>query len=294
MSITAGQTALASDFVSASSGASDSGKVPKLDSLGKIAMGFLDLFPPQLIALLQSASAQTQVNITSNSTGSVLYVALFVANSGNIYRLAQDARTRCYYITHTSAQTFSGGSCSINGIAVLGNYLYEIYLEAAVGKMKRYDAADLTNVTSITISGTNDVPNGAQLWADSTQLYMYSSASTHRIYTISGTTATAGSTVGFTSSGTQQTGSICNGTYVWIADESAGSGTISIRKYAIAGGAAVSTTTMKVMTGAVPRGAGLELFLGSANILGIGFAQGLESNTAIVGTAINIFGITLP
>src|SRR4051812_2090806 len=46
MAITAGSNALASDFISTSSGAGDTGKVPKLNASGKLDSSFLSISDP--------------------------------------------------------------------------------------------------------------------------------------------------------------------------------------------------------------------------------------------------------
>lgn len=66
MSIVNGQTASASDFVSTSSGASDSGKVAKLDSGGHIALGFLGKGYPASVAFNGTApTSDTDLDLSS-------------------------------------------------------------------------------------------------------------------------------------------------------------------------------------------------------------------------------------
>lgn len=101
--------------------------------------------------------------------------------------------------TH-QVQVSLADSGSTNYMTTLGNYVYMITNRGGVAKLERYDAADLTNETEMTISGT--AVNFSSLFTNGTNLYQMQSAGSAQIYSISGTTATAGSTVSYTSSDT--------------------------------------------------------------------------------------------
>lgn len=111
--------------------------------------------------------------------------------------------------------------------------------------MRRYDLADLANVTSITISSGSWTSGGCG-FSDNTDLYIYTATNDFIRYTISGTTITNAGTITYTSGGSANTGgACCDGTNVWICVSSAVPAVI--RKYALAGGAVISTTNRVVM-----------------------------------------------
>lgn len=246
-------------------------------------------FTSQIISLLKSTTVQTNMQVTSNLTGTVLYVALYTSGTITLYRLAKDSNSSSFYKTHTTTLGLGGGN-SLNGLAMVGSYLYVIRTTTGTGGVTRYDAADLANVTTMTISGTNDFGQQGSSFSDGTFLYHWSTTATFRKYSISGTTLTdSTTTIGYTSSGTALS-AICDATSVWLVDST--SGTVVMRKYPLAGGAATSTTTVILTTDGFPNGIGIGMFIWNSSIIGICHAYTLDSNSAVVSTAMYTLGLT--
>lgn len=304
MSITAGQTAVASDFVSTSAGAADSGKVPKLSALGQLDGTAISVFPNQDIPIATGTSVPNMGDtcFTSNTTGTVLFFC--TAYSGttlNIYRLAKDPQSGNYYITHSTTLTITANG--VSGMGVVGTSLYVNAIIAGTQSVRRYVAADLTGVTSMTYTAPVYSPsNNKIMWSDNTNLYVGSGASTFDKFTISGTTLTNAATITFTSSGTsgQVQGAISDGTSVWITDGSFGSAASTIRKYVVAGGAVVTSLApiinvapMLNATGGTTNVESL-LFIANPSTLGIGWGFNWCSATAVVGNGIHLMAITSP
>lgn len=287
MPIITGNTILASDFVSSSSGASDSGKVAKLNANGKIEEGFLNLFFPQQIPIYSGSSSVRKSFVTSDTTGSTLFVAYDSAGTtATIIRFQKDTKSGIYYKTHST--TLSIDSSTLKGIVVVGSYVYVSAIIGAVQSLRRYAVADLSGVTTMT--GMTDA---AVMWSEGTNLYVFNSSSAWKKYTISGTALTDTGPTTFTSSGTTIYGCISNGTYAYITD-SDGTGTFNIRKYALTGGAALSTTTINLKVDVDYNGQSPILFIQSVSLLGIGWQYDTISPTAIIGTKESLTAITMP
>jgi hypothetical protein len=97
-------------------------------------------------------------------------------------------------------------------MATLGNYVYAIRYNNPSTELYRFDKADLTNGTLMTVSGTNVALGG--LFSDGTYLYNVYSAGSVRKYSVSGTTATEVTTDSYTS--IVETSPVwCDGTYIY-------------------------------------------------------------------------------
>ncbi len=257
------------------------------------------VFPAQDLALLATGTTGSTVQTFTatdplTTTGTPMFICFRQGNTtAVISRWVQDTNTKIYYQTHTTTLAIDSGS--LFGCAVLGSFVYIQALISSTGALRRYDIADLGNVTTMTISGTNSLGVGPALWSDGTQLYCQSSAGNFRVYTVSSTTATAGSTIGYTSSGTC-TSATGNATNVYITDSN-GVGTINIRKYPIAGGAVTSTTTLTLNLGSWDSGGANptpQLWLATATQLGISWEYVVSSATAVIGLRNHLTAITLP
>ncbi len=282
---------------STSAGAGDAGKLPRLNASGLLDSTLITTpFITQDVDIYAGTDTPVGFNACSSADGSVLYVGYILSGTTttlNIKRFTKDSGTGDYTETHATTLTITGGS-SI-GMVVIGSFLYVCTAIAATGAVRRYAVADLSGVTTMTVSGTNDFATGGTTFTNGTDLYQYSSAGTFRIYTISGTTITAGSTVAYTSSGTQPYGVYGNATNAWICD--ALGSTFNIRKYAIAGGAVVSTTTRTIYpTARLNGGAGQfhSFFNPSTAFLGIAYIFNWTSASAVVGMSLHLKAITLP
>lgn len=251
-------------------------------------------FPTQDIPLLTGTSQYIRSNMTSNATGTVLYVGYGITTSWIIDRFAKDSSTSNYYKTHTVTLTINDTDVQ-GGLAIVGNYLYSSNVVGGFQQVTRYLASDLSGVQVMTISGTKTY---GPMFSDGTNLFISDSGATDNWtkYTISGTTITNAGTVAFTGTVVGAKGSISDGTNVWIGD--ARTGTLNIRKYPIAGGSATSTTTLIINANAYLNAGTtylpLGLFLTGSTFLGIGFIYNQASATAVVGSLAHLQAITLP
>jgi len=233
-------------------------------------------------AKFQTSTDGSVAFLTHNTTG---------GNTLTIFRLVRDSVTSQYVITHTTS--LSGG-ISINRVAlcVTTNYLYVAYEDNAVETIRRYDIATLANVTSITISGT-DWGTGGAGFSDGTDLYIYTAADTFYRYTISGTTATNAETITYTGCGDlTDRSATCDGTSVYTTENT--SGAIVVNKFAKAGGSTTGTVTRYIYPDTFPNTSALLLNIPKSGALGIAFAHTIESNTAVVGSAIQLTAIAQP
>lgn len=235
----------------------------------------------------------TGAKFITNIDGSLGFLAHNTTgnNSLSIFRLVRDSISGTYYITHTT--TLSGATdVSPFGLIATSTYLYVHYDDGGTKKISRYDLADLANVTAMTISGSN-WNNGGSGFSDGTNLYIYTSTAVVKKYTISGTTATYDSDITYTSSGDFNSGSACSdGTSVYITEST--SGAITIRKYALAGGSASSTTVIYIYPDAFPSTGRIMLHIRKTGVLGIGYAHTVESLSAVTGSVMELTAITQP
>lgn len=267
-------------------------KIAKIKSTGFLDSSIISITMPfvtQDVAMFSTSSASAQVFATSTITGTVLYVAVNASTSTNvdIFRLLKDTTTGNYYITHKTTLTVS--SNGLFGICATSTFLYVGATISGTLSMRRYALTDLSGVTSMT--GT--ISTNVGMWSDGTNIYIGSGASTFDKYTISGTAITNDSTITYTSSAYNGQG-ISDGTNVYFKDTTL-TGSVNIRKYPIAGGAATSTTTLFVYSNAyyntITTGF---LFLGSTTNLGIGWMYDISNPTTALGSLVHLFAITLP
>jgi hypothetical protein len=244
-------------------------------------------FTPQDIAIYAGTNT-SGVHTTSNETGTVIYVWKDIPNNnGYLLRLAKDAITGNYYITHRVDNGIGSSTVLPSGITISGSYLYVAYYDGSTAKLARYSASDLSGVTVMTISGSAMY---GKCFGDGTNIYIYKSSGVFTKYTISGTTATENSDITYTSAGVVES-AISNNTYIYTTD-SDGTSTMVVKKYAIAGGAAVSSTTLYNYLDSM--GSGLFLFLERTTMLGIGAISANYNGSAKRGDSLNLTAITLP
>ena len=227
---------------------------------------------------------------TSESDGSVMYIVSAVAaGTTSLGRFTKDTITGQYFETHRVASTLDLSSSKFCVIVTSAN-VFVCSLVGATGTIKKFSKTDLTSETSITVSGTN-FADGSAGFSDGTDLYIYESSGTFRKFTISGTTATNAGTVAYTSGGNVNGGgAICNGTNVWMTDAS--NGAIVIRKYALAGGAVVSSSSF--IFEASPFTGNQRLMLMNTGIIGLSAAELIFNATAQIGVFTNLYPVTAP
>lgn len=193
MSITAGQTGLASDFVGTSSGSADSGKVPKLGSDGRLALGFT---PPRVLSMRHLSGTNTLYGIFSD-VGDLVNVI----SGTDIY-----LETATLPIQTRNITTDWASAAVIYSAAIIGTYLYIHVRDGSNNwRIYRFDKTNLSaGGTLMTISGQAFSTTGGSemiMFSDGTNLYFNSKAgnstSVHIIskYTISGTTLTYASDI---------------------------------------------------------------------------------------------------
>lgn len=191
----------------------------------------------------------------TNTAGDVMVVAaLGGAAAFEVQRYALDKVSGIWYKTHAISHSVVSGNVSsndINGITIIGSYVYLSYqTNAPASYTIRFLLADLTGAATMTYSG--GTPDSSDVnkvsYTDETDLYIHSTGTTWKHYTISGTTLTA--TADVTSIGTA-VAAVGNGTNVFFND-----GT-TIGKYTFAGSSVSSLTRNQVGEGATSRGIGI-------------------------------------
>lgn len=199
MAITAGQDILASDFVSAASGAADSGKVAKLDANGKIIDGFLY---KQYVGM--TASGAIAVNDVVYLTAANTVKTLYPSDMGTPAAVTT--------ATTTALQT------KTLPLSTLGRYLhvtggYDNASGQLVAQVRTMNAGetDFSNGSEATIYSTGDgtryydvCPIGGDKFLLIWQAVTASAAAGVKaaVISISGTTVTVGSVVTIETTGT--------------------------------------------------------------------------------------------
>lgn len=259
------------------------------------------LYPEQNIGIKAATSSTTDgFCFASNTAGTVFFMAeksSGASTNWNIYRLLKDSATGQFYITHST--TLSTGNTQF-GMAVAGNYLYVSCYIAATNSLRRYDVADLANVTSMTFSGTSRVGG---MFSNNTDIYILNTGDTMTKFTISGTTATNAGDVTYTSGITAgDSGYACDGTNVWLSGAGSGfntSGTVIIKKYPLAGGTATASTTFILNNAAwygIASGGScsMGMFLNGSSTLGLAWNWRQVSPTAEAGILAHLMFISKP
>lgn len=244
--------------------------------------------PYQTSTTVAYASA---LSVQSSITGDVLFMCTVVGNNFIVFRLLRDVITKEYVITNTVTHT-GAGTASVPALHVTGSYVYLSGKDNVTNIIKRFDIADLANITSITISGTTFTQGGAG-FSNGTDLYIYDSTNIFNRYTISGTTATFASAITYTSSGSVNgAGAACDGTNVYTTVVGSDPSYL-INKYPLAGGAATSSITRIINKGSYPNVSKLNLFIPRSDSLGFAYGYTTESNSAVVGSTAKIGAIAI-
>lgn len=199
---------------------------------------------------IDNASSSSQfVQVCSDTTGDNIYVMADVAGNRNITRYQKDTTSGAYYksavtVTSSLASNATPGS----GICAGTTYVWLMSRNSAGSNLliRRFDK-NLANETAITVSGTAlTAVVGACAGNDSTLYVSELAANTNvSVYTISGTTATRGTTINLTGlNGLQRSGMFFDGTNIYSTDVT--NSPILIVKFSTAGGASVSSTAIEV------------------------------------------------
>jgi len=163
--------------------------------------------------------------ITTDQNGDNLYILVSVGNDPNfnikIYRFSRDTATGVYYYT-TDNVVLDGdvagledGAGKGSGLCVGTTYVWLSVIDDAETDIKiyRYDL-DLTNQTSITISGSALGAGVSKMAGDDNNLWLaaITASTTVATYSISGTTATRGSDITIGDGGNTVSGFYYDGT----------------------------------------------------------------------------------
>lgn len=164
--------------------------------------------PPFLPQPLVGYSAPDATNEPKNITsladsGDALFMVAMTGTNGRVIRYAKDALTGVYYKTHSVNLSNSAVNARSMSVTALGSFVYVSYINNGTTQwnVTRFNIADLTGETNMTISGTSVSGSSAcqSAFNDGTNFYFSDSAaiSTHRKYSLSGTTLTYVSDVNF-------------------------------------------------------------------------------------------------
>ena len=226
---------------------------------------------------------------TSETDGSVLYSVLRATNTAaTLERWAKDS-SGAYYRTHSVSHSTPGGvnftsNTARFGLAVVGSYIYLSYSHSSTTTVVfRFDKADFTNETAITISGT--APAGTtdykQMYTNGTDLIICSNTTTWYRYTISGTTITNAATV-TTITGANVQGCVGDGSNVYFTDTSS-----VISKYSFTGTLSTSQTR-PIASALFGSGETHGLVIGNTSVFYLLRGGIVESNTTQVARAVNL------
>lgn len=259
---------------------------------GSALTNLITAVPEQEVPFVTSATTSYSSNalVTSSIDGNTGF--LLTHNGGNtayLYRFVRDTQSRQWVQTHST--TLAGTTFSKVTGAVTTSYLYVMAIDNGVDIIRRYDIADLANVTSITISGTN-WNTGTFSFSDGTDLYVFDTNDTLFKYTISGTTATYSTSITYTSAGAMRAGT-CDGANVWFHTSTA-SGSFTIKKYPLAGGSSTANVVRILFFSTYTNASVPSLFMHKSGVLGLGWGISLESNAAVLGAALKTIAITAP
>lgn len=252
------------------------------------ALSSSGLYYNQILGLTQTGvtTITSGANTTTSETdGSVIY-ALTITGTATcqLERFAKDtsgAYYRTHSVSHNNGGAFNSTSAKV-GIAVVGSYVYLSYvLGGPSSVIRRFDKADLTNDTSITISGTDfDTSDYSQMYTNGTDLIICNSTTTWYRYTISGTTATNAATV-TTLSGVNVTNALSDGTNVYFIET-----TSEISKYSFTG--TLSTSVTRPVGFMFATGNTLALVIGNSSVFYLVNSGTVESNTTQVSRVMNL------
>ena len=218
------------------------------------------------------------MNIVSNADGSIIIILSNQTSQMFIDRFEKDSETGFYNHTHTTDFSLGAALNSACG-TIIGNYLF-LYARntAPINLVRRFDLADLANITTFTISGT-ETTNPFSAFTDGTDFYIFSTTSNFHRYTISGTVITRAATITYTSSDNVY-GACADANYVYMRDTSAAD---VIRKYAFAGGAVVSTFGASRVNLGYPNVSTPRLTMCDVGVLYQVLGYSVDSATAMVG-----------
>jgi hypothetical protein len=211
----------------------------------------------QVVGVNNLASA-TNCAIAASSDGNTMVV--FQGKSSlppKISRYVKDKNI--WYRTHSVDSASGYGAYAQNGaICIIGSFVYIYFCDSTSNiYVKRFNLADLTSEATMTLSGGSPTTTNENraMFTDGTNMYLSNPgvSGEYKRYSISGTTATFSANLNYTSMAGNEP-AYCDGTNVY---QIKGTPVINILKWALAGGAVVSSTNRNLgghFTNEVPSG----------------------------------------
>lgn len=206
----------------------------------------------------------------SSLDGTIIMVAVPDPFGSKLTRYEKDENTGSYIETNT---IITANIERLAGIIILGSYVYAIGMNPSdeiIGY--RYDIADLDNETALTFDATYDPLVGDICYTDGTDLFISTTATVVRQFSISGTTLTSVGTITGAWTDAANTVYMPDGSLVMSNQTT----TCEVRTYTVSGGAYVLVATKNYAYRA----------LSSSTILGIAGLFNINSNTVYIGYAV--------
>lgn len=259
--------------------------LPAMDGSNLLNVGFYNSdikFPGS------SAAITAKIFNTSNTDGTIIIITVPVGNSTvTVYRLEKKT-TGLYEITHVVTVAMSTYNVTWSRPVIVGSYVYFISFDANSSyPIKRLLLSNLTGITDMSVSGAAPAYDGAS-FSDGIFVYFYkgdASPSVFTKYSISGTTLTNIEDITFTSSNLTKENGICDGTNVYLIDNTAAPATI--KKYNKTGGASTATLASYYYN-LEPNQAKRGILINNAVSLNISTVSSITSDSAIVCSKISL------
>lgn len=256
------------------------------------ALSSTSLYFPQTLGLTTTGVTTVVRGVntaTSETDGSLLFTVNIVSNTQAIVeRFAKDS-SGAYYKTHSATTTVPAASnfnsnTATMGLVVIGSYVYLCYRSIVSGVVRRFDKADLTNDTAMTISGTDfNSADYCPAYTNGTDLIICNSMTTWYRYTISGTTITNAATV-TTLTGINIQGVLSDGTNAYFIEA-----TNAISKYSFTG--TLSTSITRDLGTIFASGASQALTIFNSGQFYLVKGGIVESNTTQAARVVNLIPI---
>lgn len=254
--------------------AATASKIPRRSASGQITVpstpssstdasskSYVDSFTP-LVPYQRTYSgiiSTSAVGFATSQDGLTMFsVSGPTGNDAVVVRYAYDAISGMWYKTHSVNINVGGGAYAVSsgsmGVTVIGSY---VYVSGTINQPSsftwRLSSTDLTGGVAMTYSGgsPSTATNYRQSYTDGTKLFICSTTTTWKRYSISGTTLTYEADV-TSISGASIYGAVYNGTYVYFYGTS---GLISA--YTTAGASSSSVTRLQLDGAATSAGIGV-------------------------------------
>lgn len=179
--------------------------------------------------------------VAAEQDGSVVYVGGSEdnASTGNLRRYERDSATgvlNCTDVVNSGRPT----TPIQMALEPLGDYLYQLFEDNGTVRIYRWDKADLTNQTTMTVSSITINVSYYSMFTDGTDLWIYNNAGQYEQCTVSGTTITGGGTTITPASITGgPVASHSDGTHIWTITDTVAAN--NLYKHLLSDGSLVSS-----------------------------------------------------